>query len=181
MFGKTSRETSKILSKEHENILKVVSALEKESDLVEKGKNIDENFFRKVIDFIRNYADKFHHAKEENILFKEFNKCAEKNPECLHCNPTEQMLIEHDKGRKFVKGMEKSLNKKDKKELVKNARRYSHLIQEHIFKEDNILYPMTEEVLNESKEKEILKRFIEVAKKSKNNEEKHLKFVRSLK
>jgi len=40
---------------------------------------------------------------------------------------------------------------------------------------------MTEEVLNESKEKEILKRFIEVAKKNKNNEEKHLKFVRSLK
>src|SRR3990167_7031884 len=138
---KNNSEISKILSGEHENILKVVDALESEIGKL-NNKNINALFFRKVIDFIRNYADKFHHAKEEDILFKEFNKCAEQNPECVHCDPTEQMLIEHDEGRKLVKGMEESLHKKDKKELIKNSRGYSHLIQEHIFKEDNILYPM---------------------------------------
>jgi len=40
---------------------------------------------------------------------------------------------------------------------------------------------MTEEVLDETKEKEILKKFIEVAKKNKNTEEKYLRFVKSLK
>jgi len=51
------------------------------------------SLFNKVIDFIKNYADKFYHVKEEGILFKEFNKCTEEG--CVHCNPVEQMLVEH--------------------------------------------------------------------------------------
>ncbi len=187
---KIKRESSRILTKEHENILKVVDALTKECDLIENGKEIDKDFFRKeidkdffrkIIDFIRNYADKFHHAKEEEILFKEFNKCAEKDSECLHCNPVEQMLSEHDEGRNFVKGMEESLEKNDKQGLIENARGYANLIQEHIFKEDNILYPMADDILNESIEKEMLEKFKRIANINKNKEMKHLNFVRSLK
>ena len=76
MFGnKTKRESSEILMREHENILKVVEALDRECNLIKRGGGVDEEFFKKVIDFIKDYADKFHHAKEEEILFKEFNKC----------------------------------------------------------------------------------------------------------
>ncbi len=169
------RESSKILVEEHKNILKVVEALSKE---IEQGKDIDEKFFRSVIDFIRNYADKFHHAKEEDILFKEFGKCAEEGD--VHCNPVEQMLFEHDEGRNFVKGMEEALEKKDKGKLILNARGYINLIQEHIFKEDTILFPMVDDALNKETEKEMLTKFKEIAKKNKNEEEKHLNFIRDL-
>ena len=96
---------------EHKYILKVADALEKECNEIKSGKIVDEDFFRKVIDFIRNYADKFHHAKEEDILFKEFCKAAEKGE--VHCNPTEQMLYEHDAGRGFVKAMEEGVERND--------------------------------------------------------------------
>ena len=148
---------TKILSDEHQNILKVINALIKECSDLESEKELDKAFFKRAIDFIRNYADKFHHAKEEDILFKEFNKCAEKG--CVHCNPVQQMLHEHDLGRNFVKGIEKGLNENDKNKVIENARGYAQLLQEHIYKEDNILYPMADEALNQQVQKSMLDKF----------------------
>ncbi|MEK6892787.1 MAG: hemerythrin domain-containing protein [Nanoarchaeota archaeon] len=170
-------ETSKILSKEHKNILKVVDALESEISIL-KDKEIDVNFFKNVIKFIRNYADRFHHAKEEDILFKEFNKSAEEG--CAHCNPVEQMLVEHDEGRREVRMIESGLNEMNKDKLIKGADGYIQLIREHIFKEDNILYPMADEALKDSVKKDMLKKFREIESKKKKEIKPYLDFVGSL-
>jgi len=170
-------ETSKMLLKEHENILKIVDALEFKIEQL-NDKNIDTTFFKKVIDFIRNYADKFHHAKEEDILFKEFNKCAEEG--CVHCNPIEQMLVEHDEGRKNVKMMESGLKEKDRSKLIEGARGYINLIREHIFKEDNILYPMADETLNSEVKKKMLERFRKINSTKKKEVERFEGFVREV-
>ena len=169
--------TTQILSDEHKNILKFIEALDKEAEKLEQGKEINKEFFIKAIDFIRNYADKFHHAKEEDILFKEFSKKAEEG--CLHCNPVEQMLFEHEEGRKFVKGMSEALEEKNKAKLNENAKGYVNLLKEHIFKEDNILYPMADEVLGKQ-EKAMLVKFKQVEIKKKNDKLKYEKFARSL-
>lgn len=171
-------ETSKILSKEHENILRVVDALELEISQL-KNKDIDINFFKRVIDFIKNYADKFHHAKEEDILFKEFTKRA--NEGGTHCNPVGQMLFEHEEGRKNIMMMELGLNKKDKKMLMSEAGEYIQLIREHIVKEDRILYPMSDEALNDKVKKSMLKKFNEVNTKNKKNIDEFEKFAREVK
>ena len=152
---------TKLLTEEHGNILKVVEMLEEECNSL-REKSIDRDFFVKVIDFIRNYADKFHHAKEEDILFKEFCKAPD-----LHCNPVDQMLYEHDLGRNFVRGLEAGLNKNDKKQIIKNARGYISLIREHIFKEDNILYPMADEVLGKIVQESMAKQFAQIGEERK--------------
>ena len=169
----------KILVDEHKNILKIVDALEKECNEIKSGKKVDEDFFRKVIDFIRNYADKFHHAKEEDILFKEFCKTAEKG--CLHCNPVEQMLYEHDIGRNFVGGIEEGIKEKNKRNIVENALGYVNLIREHIFKEDNILYPMAEKSLKPVALKSIHGKFKKIEEKMKESKKKNLEFVKNIK
>ncbi len=161
MKSKGVESATKILSDEHKHILKVIDAIEKECYAQESGKEIDDAFFDKAIEFIRGYADKFHRAKEEAILFKEMNK----NAAQLHCNPVEQMLYEHDLGRKFVKGMEEGVKKKDKPKILKAARGYAQLLREHIFKEDNVLYPMAEGALNEEAKKAMAKRFKEAEQK----------------
>ena len=61
---------TKILSDEHQNILKVINTLIRECDALESEKGLDKAFFEKAIDFIRNYADKYHHAKEEGVIFQ---------------------------------------------------------------------------------------------------------------
>lgn len=144
-----------ILSVEHQNILKVLDAVLKECRGLESGKETDVGFFRKVIDFVRNYADKFHHAKEEDILFVELNR----EGVLSHCNPTQQMLYEHDLGRGFVKALEEGIEENNKEKIIKNATEYAQLLQDHIFKEDNILYPMADDALSEVVKKEMLERF----------------------
>lgn len=143
------KNITQILSDEHQTILKVIDAARKECEEIENGKALNLEFFQKVINFIKNYADKFHHAKEEDILFKAMLE----NIENLHCNPIPVMLHEHDEGRAYVKGMEQGISENNTKKLIENARGYCTLLQNHIYKEDNVLYPMAEEALsNEQKE-----------------------------
>ncbi len=150
---------TKILSEEHQNILKVIDVVLEECEQLENGKEIDSSFFKDVIYFIKNYADGFHHAKEENILFKTMLN----DPENMHCNPIPVMLHEHDEGRNYVKGMEDALLNNDVNKLIENASGYGYLMQEHIYKEDNILYPMAEEGLNDGQKLNIEEQYRNVS------------------
>ncbi len=167
-------DSIKILMDEHKIILKVIENIENECEEIKKGKPIDKEFFKEAVDFIRNYADKLHHSKEEDILFKEFCK----NEENLHCNPVEQMLYEHDLGRGFVKGIEEGIRGRDNKKVVENALSYCELLREHIYKEDNVLYPMSEEVINMKVWKDMLKKFEEIDSKKKNEIKKYMDFAK---
>jgi len=146
-----------MLSEEHQNILKVVNALIHESGKLETDGKINKDFFLKAIDFIETYADKFHHAKEENILFKELIE-----NEQMHCNPIPQMLHEHETGRNYVSGMKRALKENNTRGLIENSRGYAYLLQDHIYKEDNILYPMADEALDEETQASILIKFQQV-------------------
>jgi hemerythrin-like domain-containing protein len=84
------------------------------------------------IDFIRSYADKYHHAKEEEILLKYFD-------ESLDIIKT--IYEDHENGRAHVKAMLVALDKKDKEAVSEHLNAYQELLTEHIKKEDEILYP----------------------------------------
>ncbi len=168
------RKQTQVLSEEHKNILKVISALEKECGSLKLKKEINKEFFKNAIDFIRNYSDKFHHAKEEDILFVEFCKEAHK----AHCNPVDQMLHEHKLGREFVKNMEEGLNRNDPEVIAENGLQYAGLLKDHILKEDTILYPMIDEVLDEKTQQSIMERAKSVERKKFKKEilDKYLEF-----
>ena len=172
------KKPTEMLSEEHQHILKVIDAMETECGSIESGKAVDSEFFRDAVDFIRNYADRFHHSKEEDILFKELCKDTVQ----LHCNPVEQMLYEHDLGRKFVKGIEEGLKKGSKTKVVENARGYSDLLREHIYKEDNVLYPMADMALGNEAQKSMIKKFKEAEEKkfSKGTKERYLDIANKL-
>ena len=70
--------------------------------------------------------------------------------------------------------MEEGLRQDNKTKIIENSRNYSQLIQEHIFKEDNILYPMADEALNQKSKKSILEKFKKAESKfSKGSKEKY--------
>src|SRR3989344_3474174 len=128
-------KSTKILSDEHKNILKIADALEKECDAIKQGKLIDKDFFIKAIYFIRNYADRFHHAKEGD-------------------------------------------KENDKRKSVENAIGYVQLIREHIYKEDNILYPMADEVLDKKTQQNMLKKFEKEEKAKEKDKKKCLAIIK---
>jgi hemerythrin-like domain-containing protein len=139
------------LMAEHRNILKAIELVKNECDRIGGGKEPNEAFFRDVVLFIRNYADGYHHAKEEDVLFKAMMN----NFQGSQNTPVQVMLLEHDAGRQYVKGMAEALELKKWEALVTNARGYCILLVNHIYKEDNILYPMAERMLSEAEKEKV--------------------------
>lgn len=139
------KNITKDLMDEHQNILRVIALSLKECDNLESGKPLNKGLINDIVLFIRKYADGFHHAKEEDILFVAMLE----NQQNLHCNPIPVMLSEHDAGRQYVKAMIEALDKGSIDELVENIRGYCFLLSQHIYKEDNVLYPMAEDALQD--------------------------------
>jgi len=104
-------------------------------------------------DFIRSYADKFHHAKEEDILFKYFDE----NLDIL-----KTMLEDHTKARGHVRALIEAIEKKDRKGIVEHLNAYRELLSEHIKKEDEILYPWMDRNLSVKEVGELFSKFNEV-------------------
>jgi len=105
------------------------------------------------IDMIRSYADKYHHAKEEDILFKYFDEEA---------GIIKVMHADHTRGRSLVKEMLAALEEKDVKTIAKNLIAYRELLNEHIRKEDEILYPWMDHQLSTRQVGELFAKFEEV-------------------
>jgi len=59
---------------EHRLIEQMIVVIRKEIDRCESEGNINPEFIDAAVDFIRIYADKCHHGKEEDILFRDSNK-----------------------------------------------------------------------------------------------------------
>ena len=130
------------LINEHQLILKYLDLMERYIKISQENK--DENLLLEnaqgFISFIQNFIDTYHHAKEEDILFKYLQA-----PGVLsHCNPLPVMLSDHEQGRMYTQNMKDALANNDLKTLCDNACAYSQTLKQHIFKEDNILYPMAE-------------------------------------
>jgi hemerythrin-like domain-containing protein len=144
-------DVTAVMVEEHKLILRLIALVEKNTELMEAGSFRNWQFFLDAVDFIRHYADRFHHAKEEDVLFKALieNGMPEQN------SPVAAMLMAHDQGRDFVRGMEEGAHKSLDGEsgqipvIAGNARGYAALLREHIHTEDNILYPLSERVLPE--------------------------------
>ena len=172
------------LMEEHKLINRMIDVLESAANQLEENKEITPDIFDKAADFIRTFADKFHHAKEEDILFKEMIKKGMPEKD----SPVEAMLIEHEQGREFVKGLIKATaefkegNKKKAKEIIENARGYIELLREHIDKEDNILYPLAEKMFTKSEKEKQLDKFkeAEISKGGNKTVSKYMELVKEL-
>jgi hemerythrin-like domain-containing protein len=105
-----------------------------------------------IVEFIRFYADKYHHAKEEDILFKYFDE----NLDILKV-----MHEDHTQARSHVKAILAALERKDKTTVAKHLTAYGELLTEHIKKEDEILYPWLDKNLSDTQIGELFAKFNE--------------------
>jgi len=120
------------------------------------------------IDFVRSYADKFHHAKEEEILFKYFDE----NLDILKV-----MQEDHQRARNHVRAILAGLGLKDREVVAQHLIEYGELLSEHIRKEDEILLPWMDRHLSISQVGELFSKFNEVEEKIGFTPEKYLHFI----
>lgn len=142
-------DVTRVMMDEHQLILRMIALVERNTALLEQGAFRDWQFFLDAVDFIRNYADRFHHAKEEDVLFVALVN----NGMPAKQSPIEAMQIEHEQGRAHVRALEmaarQALAGDDGKAgaIITHARGYAQLLRGHIDKEDHILYPLAERIL----------------------------------
>ena len=88
------------LMHEHRLIERMISVINHEIKEIKTKKIVDTAFIHTVVDFIRVYADKTHHGKEEDILFRDL-----KNKKLYedHNKIMQELIDEHKYGRKKVK------------------------------------------------------------------------------
>jgi hemerythrin-like domain-containing protein len=150
------------LEDDHIHILKLIEVMER----VIGSDNPDVSHLESIVDIIRNFADGLHHAKEENQFFPFLAK----RGFSLTQGPVAVMLHEHVQGRDFVKGIAdnislyKSGNISALGKIYSNMAGYAELLQNHIGKENNILFQMADRALSESDHQDLLTQFGEAEK-----------------
>jgi hemerythrin-like domain-containing protein len=131
-------------------IEKVLSALE--AKLADRRTPFPAAFVAESVDFLVEYADRFHHFKEEESLFP---LLAERGVP-VEGGPIGVMLHEHTVGRSLLAAIRDRLPAAQRgdetagSEIAASAQRYIELLRQHIWKEDNVLFQMAHRVLNEA-------------------------------
>lgn len=159
------------LVEEHTHIKKVIAALEKTAALPGAGLPGSREVVLRSLDFIRDYADRFHHAKEEDLLFGLFPSQSE---------IIQAMLREHETGRGHVRAARAAIESGNAEEAKARLLAYAELLTDHIRKEDDILYPWMDRELTDSQIGALFSQFREVGLRFGDGPGKDVEFSKSL-
>lgn len=174
-----------LMVSEHINIKRVLKIIRKCCYKILKNESLDYNDFYKIIDFVRNYADKHHHSKEENILFDLLSK---QLGEKIKNGPIMGMLVEHDLGRLYMLNLENALKRLEsgledaKLDIIANSVSYADLLTRHMDREDTALYKFAERSLSEENKKVLNQKSEEIEKTAALNgtQDRYLKLIDTL-
>ncbi|MDH3717443.1 MAG: hemerythrin domain-containing protein [Planctomycetota bacterium] len=157
-------QPTEILMQEHRVIEQVLACLEKMADQCAAGQALDTRSAEQALDFFRNFADRCHHGKEEDLLFP----LMESKGFSREQGPTGVMLHEHEQGRRLVQAMTGAVSTDAsdadaaREAFIDPARQFVALLREHIHKEDHCLFPMANQALTEPDQQQLVDSFEKV-------------------
>jgi len=159
---------TQVLRSEHDAILRMLDVADESARRLDAGENVLPSVLNGLLEFLRLFADRCHHGKEEDLLFP----LLEKKGLPRHGGPIGVMLHEHDLGRKLIAEMAAAAEAFTAGDATAGARwaqparHYSALLREHIQKENNILFVMAERMLSDAEQQELKRSFdrVEVEK-----------------
>ncbi|MGC9472191.1 MAG: hemerythrin domain-containing protein [Bacteroidales bacterium] len=175
-------KATKQLKDEHEGIKIMLSVMGKIAGNLEQGGELNRDHFTGILGFLKGFTDQCHHGKEEGYLFPAMVKRG--IPE--HGGPVGVMLHEHRLGREYVAAMSRAFEDwKDgdssaAERIISAVREYVDLLRNHIEKENNILFNMADQVLDEREQQQMANDF-EKLEQEETGPGKHEEYHRFLK
>ncbi len=148
------------LKAEHDLIERGLTLLEKAVARIDAGQPFPGRFPEWAPRFLQQFADQCHHAKAEDVFFPVLKQRG--IPE--QGGPIGVMLHEHVLGRDCVGRMREASQAQpfDARTFADAARQYIPLLRQHIFKENNVLFRMAEQVMSEAGDADVTGRFSKV-------------------
>jgi hemerythrin-like domain-containing protein len=149
---------------EHRLIERMLELIRAEAARIRSTDEINSVFLDKAVDFIRVYADRTHHGKEEDILFRDLTRKEMKGDEK---RLMAELVEEHALGRKTVAELVDAKKRHfsgDKSALPVVAERLEFLVSfypGHIEKEDKVFFPAMMKYLSLEDQEKMLAEFWE--------------------
>ncbi len=153
---------------EHRLIERMIRIIERSISRIESTGKVDPVFVDTAVDFVRTYADRTHHGKEENILFRELSKRAlsETDRKIM-----KELIDEHVFGRHTTKALVEATaryRRGDESALEEITGKLHTLVDfypRHIEKEDKVFFPAARAYFTDEEEERMLKEFWEFDRK----------------
>lgn len=144
---------------EHRLIEKMLKVVQNQISVIERQKCVDPVFIDTVVDFIKIYADRTHHGKEEEILFKDLST-KPMQPEDKKIMA--ELIEEHKFGRQVTADLVKA--GKDYRNgraealqiIIEKLRLLVEFYPKHIIKEDKVFFPNTENYFSQEEQENML-------------------------
>ncbi len=137
------------MMEEHELIVQVLASLQAMAEKLAGGAEVARQDVADFGRFFREFADRCHHGKEEDRLFRKMEEAGFPR----EAGPIGVMLAEHEAGREEVRQLlaigagSGSLDTAERRTAIECAARFVPLLYGHIQKENNILYPMAQQTI----------------------------------
>ncbi len=142
------------LISEHDEILSFLNQLEKVNQDIQKIGiyNSKDKIFKKLKHISHHLIEaENHHAREEQILFPELEKRGIWGPPKIMKMDHEELKEEKRELKRLVKKANKNNFNNFKESLDSTVKSLVFVLREHIFKENNILYPTALDVIKDKK------------------------------
>ena len=157
-----------LLMVEHRLIERMISLLKEAVSQIEKAKKIDPVFIDTVVDFIHTYADRTHHGKEEDILFRDLSKCHLSNEDSRIMN---ELIDDHVFARQTTKAiveantLYRNGNKSALSNISENLNTLVEFYPRHMEKEDKVFFPAGRAYFTDEQDQTMLAEFWEFDRK----------------
>jgi len=145
------KSPTQVLIEEHRVILRALGTLERGAERLTGGAALPAGWWDELVEWLRAFADRNHHAKEEQLLFPAMVKRGVPQ----EGGPIGVMLAEHVRGRALVAAMAAG----EPAHRVTKAREYVALLRQHIDKENGILFPLADAVLDDETVRTLAREF----------------------
>ena len=153
---------------EHRLIERMLAVIQDTLAQVEKNRKIDPSFVDTAVDFMRTYADRTHHGKEEDILFRALNS---KDLSDVDRRAMNELLEEHVLGRSTTKTLVEA-NARYRNgdtpalgDVVSCLHTLVDFYPRHIEKEDKVFFPASRVYFSEAEDQAMLDEFLDFDRK----------------
>lgn len=147
---------------EHRLIERIVDLLKRNLVKIKETTQVSYIFIDAAVDFFRTYADRTHHGKEEDILFRELEK---KQLSQQHRKIMDELIEEHVYGRKKVSGLVEAKEKYVRgdgnalSDIIASLRDIINFYPAHIEKEDKHFFRPSMDYFRKQEQDKMLQEF----------------------
>lgn len=166
---------SRILLKEHENVLLGLDILEAMIGRICDNENIDSGDVYDMIQFLNTYVDSYHHDKEERLYYPVLTRATMP----VRDGAMKQIMKEHALSRRYFSDLQEAAQDPTPRTdvIVAAATVYIDLMRRHIERENNMLFPLGDQAIPKKEQLVLSQQFVDYEQNEMNISTKEMMYL----